>query len=94
MKQDNPLQKKRQLSGRKYFNIKETEFSQQNNFNSRALLEFELWPVLFYLLINGAVKQLSDMKTILLGTTTTVETKTDCEKQQKDHRLWSNKTGK
>lgn len=34
------------------------------------------------------------MKTILLGTTKTVETKADCEEQQKDHRIWSNKNGK
>lgn len=27
------------------------------------------------------------MKTILLGTTKTVETKIDCEKQQKEHRF-------
>lgn len=70
------------------------------NFHSRTISPVELCQDVsyglycFYLLINVPVKQLSDMKTILLGATKTAETKTDCEKQEKEHRIWSSKNGK
>lgn len=38
-----------------------------------------VWPMLFYFLINDAVKQVSNMEIYFPGTTKAVETKTDCE---------------